>query len=293
MRASRYLAILIGLLAASLSDAGAGEAEKGEAKDRIDTQFIFGFTAGADVGELGEKELEHQTAAQWSKRDGRSARLADQLRFETSPLPNFRFEIGVPVTYYNFAGVTGLGDRNQGNCNGIATEFRYRLFDRDRAPFALTVVAEPHWSRSDETSGERVDNYGGELSVVVDKELARDRVFAAVNFVYDPEVTRSRWQWQRDSTLAVATSMTMQVSPGAFVGAEARYLQKYQGLGLDASAGQAFFIGPTTYVRLSKAFAVSAAWSVQVAGHATGIPGPLDLTNFTRHQALLRIEYNF
>jgi hypothetical protein len=294
MRAQKYLAIVLGLFAASLSHARAEEADKGgEPKERLDTQFIFGFTAGADVGELGEKELEHQTAAQWSKRGGSYAALTDQLRFETSPVPNFRFEIGAPIAYYNISGVTGLDDRNQGSSNGIVSEFRYRLFDRDHAPFALTLGAEPHWNRTDETSGERVDNYGGELSVALDKELVRDRVFAAVNFVYDPEVTRSRGQWEHDSTLSVATSITTQVLPGAFVGAEARYSRKYDGLGLDALLGQAFFVGPTTFVRLSKSFAISAAWSIQVAGHAADIPGSLDLTRFTRHQALLRMEYNF
>ena len=32
-----------------------------EVTEEIDTQFMFGFTSGADVGELGEKELEHET----------------------------------------------------------------------------------------------------------------------------------------------------------------------------------------------------------------------------------------
>jgi hypothetical protein len=296
MHGEKTLAIVLALLAASLSHARAEEADKGgETKERIDTQFIFGFTMGAGVGELGERELEHQTAAQWSKRAGNYGAMTDQLRFETSPAPNFRFEIGAPITYYNIAGVPGFDDRNQATFNGIVTEFRYRLFDRDHAPFALTLGAEPHWTRTDETRGERVDNYGGELSVALDKDLVRDRVFAAVNFIYDPEVTRS-WaagQWERDSTLSVSTAITTQVSPGAFVGAEARYFRKYDGLGLNSLLGQAFYVGPTTFVRLSKSFAISAAWSIQVAGHATDVPGSLDLTRFTRHQALLRMEYNF
>jgi hypothetical protein len=294
MRRRKYLTMFVGLLAASLSHADAEELDKGgEGGEKLDTQFIFGFTMGADVGELGEKELEHQTAAQWSKRDGNYAALTDQLRFETSPLPNFRVEIGAPIAYYNISGVTGLDDRNQGSFNGIVTEFRYRLLDRDHAPFALTIGAEPHWARTDETSGERLDNYGGELSVALDRELVRDRVYAAVNFVYDPEVARSRGVWERESTVAIATSVTTRVAPGAFVGAEARYLRKYDGLGLDSMLGQAFYVGPTTFVRLSKSFAISAAWSIQVAGHATDAPGALDLTRFTRHQALFRMEYNF
>jgi hypothetical protein len=39
--------------------------------------------------------------------------------------------------------------------------------------------------------------------------------------------------------------------------------------------------------------AISAAWSVQVAGHAADIPGSLDLKNFERHRTQLRLMYNF
>jgi hypothetical protein len=45
--------------------------------------------------------------------------------------------------------------------------------------------------------------------------------------------------------------------------------------------------------RFSKTMAVSAAWNVQVAGHAVDIPGSLDLKNFERHRAQLRLMYNF
>jgi hypothetical protein len=87
--------------------------------------------------------------------------------------------------------------------------------------------------------------------------------------------------------------VTTQVRPGIFVGAEARYLRQYDGLGLDPFAGQALFLGPTMFVRLSKTLAISGVWDIQVAGHAVDVPGSLDLTNFTRYQALFRLEYNF
>ena len=285
--------LLLAALAGPLTPALAGEAKEGAERERVDTEFIFGFTAGADTGEVGEKELEHQTAAQWGKRDGRYGLLTDELRYETSPVQNFRFEIGAPIAYYNISGVPGLDDRNQGSLNGLVAEFKYRLFDRDRAPFGLMLSAEPHWNRTDEISGERIDGYGGQLTVVLDKELLKDRLFAAVNFFYEPEIARSQGQWQRESMLGFSASVTTQVKPGVFIGGEARYLRKYDGVDLDSPAGQAFFLGPNFFVRLSKSLAISGAWSVQVAGHATEVPGTLDLTRFTRQQALFRVEYNF
>ena len=205
---------------APLSCAIAGEAEKEGEQERVDTEFIFGFTAGADVGELGERELEHQTQTQWAKRGGSYTALTDQLRYETSPVQDFRFEIGAPIACYNMSGVTGLDDRNQAFFNGVSTEFRYRLFDRDHAPFGLTLGAEPHWARTDEITGERVENYGGELSVALDKELVKDRIFAAFNAVYDREISRAQGAWVRESMLAFSVAMTTQISSGVFVGAK-------------------------------------------------------------------------
>jgi hypothetical protein len=296
VRARKTIVVLVFFATAGMvSHARAEDAGRAGEPERVDTEFIFGFTAGADVGEVGERELEHQTAAQWDKRDGSYVAAGDQLRFEASPVQNFRFEIGAPVAYYNISGVTGLDDRNQGAFNGVVTEFRYRLLNRDDAGFSLTLGAEPHWNRTDEVSGGRVNNYGGELSVVLDKELVKNRVFGALNLVYDPETTWSgiTGMWERDSTFGFSAAVTTQISPGLFVGAEARYLRKYGGIGLDALLGQAFFVGPSAYFRLSKSLAISGAWGVQVAGHATAVPAALDLTNFTRQQAGLRLEYNF
>jgi hypothetical protein len=46
-------------------------------------------------------------------------------------------------------------------------------------------------------------------------------------------------------------------------------------------------------LRLSKNFAVSAALSIQVAGSAVDERGSLNLRDFERLQARLRLEYNF
>src|SRR5271165_4228768 len=98
--------------------------------DEVDTQFNFGFTQGTGVGDVGEREIEHQTVARLGKRDDSYAALSDQLRLESTPVENFRFEFGAPVTYFNIANVPGLDDRRQWAFNGLVSEFRYRLLDR-------------------------------------------------------------------------------------------------------------------------------------------------------------------
>jgi hypothetical protein len=77
------------------------------------------------------------------------------------------------------------------------------------------------------------------------------------------------------------------------LGGELRYLRSYDGLGLDAFAGQALFAGPTMYLQISKHFAMSGAWNLQISGRTATGGGPLDLTHFERQQAKVRFNYNF
>ena len=78
-----------------------------------------------------------------------------------------------------------------------------------------------------------------------------------------------------------------------FIGAEARNLLHYDGLGLNGFAGQAFYIGPTFYATFGERYFVSAAWNVQVWGAVARSSGMLDLINFERHQAKLRLGVSF
>ena len=84
-----------------------------------------------------------------------------------------------------------------------------------------------------------------------------------------------------------------QLRPGFFLGGEARYQRRYEGIGLEELAGQALFVGPTAYFKLSKTSRLTLAWSSQVWGRAAGSGSGLDLANFERHQARVVFGFNF
>jgi hypothetical protein len=88
MNARKWIAVLLPALALTPLAARAAE---------VDTQFIFGFTMGADVGELGEKEIESQTVGRFGKSGGSYTALETQLRAEFTPTENTRIEMGFPV----------------------------------------------------------------------------------------------------------------------------------------------------------------------------------------------------
>jgi hypothetical protein len=119
----------------------------------IDTEHLFGFTIGTDIGEVGEKELEGQATGRFGKRDGSYTGLSQMLSAEFTPMQNFRLEFSATGIYHDISGVTGLADRRQGGWQGLSLDLRYRLLDREHAPFGLVIDAEPPHRRNDWRAG--------------------------------------------------------------------------------------------------------------------------------------------
>jgi hypothetical protein len=261
----------------------------------IDTEHLFAFMIGSDVGEAGEREFQNQTTGRFAKNTGTYRALTNATELEFVPIKNFRAEFAAVAASYDISGIAGFDDLKQAGLQGVSVDLRYRFLDKDTAPFGLTFAAESHADRMDETSGQHVRKYGTDFALAFDRELIPNRLVAAVNLLYQPEWTNflATNQIEQDVTLGVAWAMMAQVRPGLLIGGEARYLRKYEGLGLDVFAGHALFVGPTIFVRLSERSRLTAAWSFQVSGRSAAMPGSLDLVDFERHQARLIYGISF
>jgi len=261
----------------------------------IETEHLFGFTIGSDVGDVGDKEIEGSVTGRFAKRTGTYDATASTLSAEFVPLPNLRTEYTATALTYDIAGVSGFADQRYAAFGGLSADIRYRLLDRSTAPFGFAIGAEPQWGRADDVTGEPGSQYSVDFVAAADWEPIRDRVVAAFNLLYQPETMRSKLTgtWSPQSTAGAAFAVMAQVHSGIFVGGEARYLRQYDGAGLDAFTGQGFFIGPTVYFKLSERAWITLAWSAQVAGQASTVAGSLDLVNFDRRQARLLFGVDF
>lgn len=261
----------------------------------IDTEHIFGFMIGADVGNVGEREFQSQTTGRFSKNGGNYRTIGQELELELVPFRNFRIEVGGDFAAHDISGVPGLEDRRQLTLQGGSLDLRYKFLDRASAPFGLTLAVQNSFSRIDETSAVAVRNFGTEFTLAFDRELIPNVVVAALNLTYQPEWTRvfATGAAEQDSTVGAAFGLMAQIRPGILFGGEARYFRKYDGIGLEELAGQAFFVGPTAYFQLSEKSRLTATWSVQAWGRPAGSNAALDLVNFERHQARLVFGVNF
>jgi hypothetical protein len=261
----------------------------------IDTEHLFGFMIGTDVGDVGEREFQSQTTGRLAKNGGGYRAVSEELELEFVPARNFRIELGSAFAGHDITGVPGIEDRRQLAWQGVSVDFRYRFLDREAAPFGLTFAVETHADRIDETTAAVVRNYGTEFTLAFDREVVPNLAVAALNLIYQPEWTRfiGTQAAEQESTIGAAFGLMAQIRPGFFLGGETRYLRRYEGIGLEELAGQALFIGPTAYFQLSGRSRLTATWSVQAWGRPAGSNAALDLVNFERHQARLVFGVNF
>lgn len=264
------------------------------AEEGFDTEHIFGFMIGTDVGNVGEREFQSQTTGRFGK-GGTYRALAQEVEIEVVPLPNFRIELGATASLHDITGVPDIDDRRQFNFQGASLDLRYRLLDRERAPFGLTIATELHGDRIDETSGAKGRMYGTDFTLAFDRELVPNFVIGALNLIYQPEWARFEVAGtsEKSSTIGAAFAALARVRPNVLLGGEMRYFRQYEGIGLGEFAGQALFVGPTAYFQLSEKSRLTLSWSMQAWGRPAGSGGNLDLVNFERHQARLVFGVNF
>jgi hypothetical protein len=294
-------AYVCGLAALTLAASGiAANAQDDQSMFReIETKYIFGFTEGSGIGLEGEKEFSVDTAARIGKRGGRYWASETKLEFEFTPNQYVQFEFGPLVSGHHIRDVTDLDNRSQLAFGGIFGEIRYILLDRgSSSPVALTLSAEPEWRRIDETGGERVTNLELELKLNGDAELIKNRLYLGFNLLYEPEATHDPDHvgagWEMESKGGVSGAIAYRIVPSVLIGAELWYLRHYDGAWFNTFTGDAIYVGPTLFVKISPKVFVAASWNSQVHGREVDDPGAsLNLSEFSRHRAKLKVAVEF
>jgi opacity protein-like surface antigen len=282
----------------------------------IETHYIFGFTEGADIDAEGEKELELITRIDQGRRrlsvapddpdalaklskgiagDYRS--ISQKVEFEHTLTQNFQYALGITGVNHRIRGVEGLDDFTNTSLLGLSGEFRYVLLGRGpESPVGVTLQVEPEWGHVSSTSGHPETAFEVESKLILDTEFIPNRLYGAINIVYEPEVSRGlgEQKWERESTLGATGGLTYRITPQLALGAGVQYYRAHsEGYWFNKLEGQALFAGPTLYMRLDRKIFVSAAFSAQVRGHAAGETHALDLANFNRYMGRLQFGIEF
>jgi hypothetical protein len=119
--------MLVALMLPSLAHAQDTESS---APGTIDTEHIFGFAEGADIGAQGDRELEI-TATGLAGKPGQYAGILNETAFRYGVADGFRASIGALSDYHAVAGVPGLADLHSLNVfGGVSSEFRWQFLNQ-------------------------------------------------------------------------------------------------------------------------------------------------------------------
>ena len=283
-------------VAGTLELAGAsptGGAVATAAMSEIDTEDVFGFVEGADIGRAGEQEVEIDGSLRSGKSTGTYNAAATAFQYKYTAFADFRISAVATLADYEIDGVAGLSNLDRMSMQSLSFDARFRLLDRAKAPFGATLSLQPHWGFADETSGVPLQHFGWVALLLADRELVPDKLVGAINLSFDTDRTRllPNHAVEQEPTPGIGAALAAQIAPDLWLGGEARYLRSYDGASLQVFSGQALYAGPTLYARIGKQGWVSAAFNIQIWGGAVGVPGGLDLVNFERYQAKLRIGF--
>lgn len=287
--------LLIGLGAAAIVvDAGSAEAGEAGAGDEFETKYIFGgFTFGSSIGTAGEVSFEPETEAHFGRGGSRYAASETELELDLTPNRYVEIELGPTISYYGIRDVPGLDNRDMATINGFESDFRFLLLERDRSPFAVALSIEPELHSLDQASGAKAWNYALETRLEADTELLKDRLYLALDLLYEPQTTAAgSGGWFDESTLGLSSALAYRIVPNVAVGIDLWYLRQYQGAAFGSFTGDATYLGPTFFWQVTPKIHMSAAWETLVASRAAGVAGP-DLIDFSRQRARLLLEFEF
>jgi hypothetical protein len=295
--ARALLPVALFLIATSISAHAQSSAQAvADVFHEAESKYMFGFIDGSDIGNEGEKAIEYEATGSFRKRTGRYSAVEHELEFEHVPTQNFAYELSAHGITHSIGGVEDLDDRNSTQFSGASAKLRYLIIGRGPgSPIGLTVSAEPEWARIDGTDGSQTRSYSSTFKIVADTELIANRLYLALNLIYEPEVAKpaDSGMWERSSSAGVALGLAYRITPTFAMGVSAEYDRAYDGLTFQTFNGHALFVGPTVQINFSRKVLLAAAVMTQVAGHAVDDPRPLDLTNFEKYRANLKLEVEF
>src|SRR5262245_1895291 len=202
-----------------------------EAAEKTDSEHLFGFTEGSDIGSKGEREFKNENTLRTGKKAGSFAAGSSEAELKYTVSDNFRVSAGATLAYFDINGVPGLGDANRAAMQSAAFSARFRLLDRNRGPVGMTFSIEPHWGFVDETKGLRIGPFGTEAAMLMDRELIADRLLAALNMTFENDRVRAvaTTATRHESVLGSGLALAAQTSSGLWLGGEVRYLRSYDG----------------------------------------------------------------
>ena len=188
----------------------------------MDSEHIFGFTEGADIGDKGESELESITIGRLGKQ-GDFAVLTNETSYRYGVEQSFRASVGIVTDYYSVHDTPGYLDRTGLRQSGLTSEFRWQFSEHDSAPIGLTLSLAPTWRRVNDPTPGQGQAYTLPVSLLADHMFIPNQLYAAVNVTVAPTFSSVAGLWQSTQPFELSAALAGALGDRIFLGGEVRW----------------------------------------------------------------------
>ena len=259
---------------------------------------IFGFSNTTDPGNKGDLQYFNENDGRAGKRDGSYSALNSKFALGYTFADNWWIGGAFFSAYNQSSNVTGIPDVDHLRFDGASIELLHRIIERSASnPFAVTLSAEPRWSRNDGVTGLPSDAYQSTFKMFIDAPVVRDTIYWGGNLQYTVQTAQDPiniGQHLASSQLLISSALTWQAGANLFFGGEARFFTLSDNYTLSHEVGRALYIGPTALWKATDKIAFNVTYQPQVYGRALANPTQrLDLDNFERAQFRAKLNVSF
>jgi hypothetical protein len=155
------------------------------------------------VNAVGEREAESEAVGRFGKSAGRYGAMSQGLGVKFVPFQNLSVQPTVAISRFDISNVPGLEDKRQLSYEAASVELRYRLIDREKAQFGLTMGFDPRWARVDSSNVvvRQTTNLRSPATMIALGGIYRKSLFASLKAIFSISIRRP----PRRSALLIST----------------------------------------------------------------------------------------
>jgi hypothetical protein len=261
---------------------------------------LFGYLYGSDTTPAGKTEVYNWLTYRTNKGKGTYRAWDEMIEIEHGFANRFQASLYLKGRAHRISG--GALDDDPGRelrrgleFNGVNVAFKYNLLSVYKDWFGLSLYLEPEYSRIHKVTGERMNQFGLETKLILQKNFFDDQLVATYNLTVEPEWTKFKASGEREKEMELehTVGLSYRFLPNWFAGIEGRYHSEYPDFKVREHS--AYFLGPNIHYGAERWWATF-TFLPQIWGHphTPGRSGSgLHLGEHERYEFRLKIAYNF
>ena len=261
---------------------------------------LWGYIYGTDTLPAGANELYLWTTSRNQKGKGNYRAWDTQLEFEHGFTDRFQASLYLNGRSHQISGGALADDPDRKlhrglEFDGFNVELKYNVLSVYKDLFGLSLYIEPEYQRIDKISGERVNGFGLESKLILQKNFFDDQLALAYNLTLEPEWKKFKASGEHEKELELEQSLgaSYRFLPHWFAGVEGRYHAVYPEF--KGRENDAYFLGPNIHYAAERwwftfTFLPQISGNPRIAGRNSN---GRQLSENERYEYRFKIAFNF